>query len=136
MCFRFVNSTLKNLSYDDDKKAEILKCLIISRKLLGQTPFFRLNYTTKFKPNFFKQILASYRQSILLDSVKTSGVFIFVTYFIAEVYLRIHFYKFLVSCIFSQYIIFLSRNIYFYISIFLYLILQVSCFLTIFVYFL
>ena len=124
MCFRFVNSTLKNLSYDDDKKAEILKCLIISRKLLGQTPFFRLNYTTKFKPNFFKQILASYRQSILLDSVKTSDGFIFVTYFIAEVdifyILRIHFYRFPVSCIFSPYIIFLSRYIYIYIFTFLY----------------
>ena len=53
----------------------------------------RLNYTTNFKWNYLKKkgsagiskIHAVSRHDLLSESVKISGVFVFKTYFIAEV---------------------------------------------------
>ena len=123
ICDFFINKFKKSR-----KAQNILEYLIISRRLSSQTPFFSLNYTTKFKPNFLKQIHAGYRQSILLDFVKTSVVFIFVTYFIAEVdgyILYILLYSFLqVSCflyIFSVYIFYFCLDIYIFTFLYFYI---------------
>jgi len=68
-----------------------LSFLIISRKLLSQTPFFSLNYTTKFKWNFLKKgstgisknLHARSRHS-LLSEFEILGFFVFKTYRVSD----------------------------------------------------
>ena len=73
------------------KAQNMLDCEKIAWKPLIQPPFFSLNYTTKFKWIFFKKgspwiskNLDTNKRLLLSELVKTSGVFVFKTYFITE----------------------------------------------------